>query len=355
MKYQRPDYMQPGIPTQTVPLAFSSDEMVVPKFEYPISVKENFDRAADREDPVWVPNTALECVNLMLPDLTGASEQIWGSDERYDWTDDFGCQWTYVPSAGGSMLKPGTQLLDDITEWDTKIKFPLPDEAVVKACCEKFMETRYDPDKIISVNVGQGCTERLVAILGGYTEGMLSFVTEPEACRDFCLAFADYLTAAIDMICKYLPIGCMTYHDDWGTERDTFFSPAQMEEIVFDASAKVFGRIKRNGRMIFHSCGKIERFMPYICELGPDFLQIQERANDFAMLKREYGDRVGFNNFVGQQPGWSTEDYLREVHRNVDLLGAGGGLTVYQLTNDPQTSWAGASEIFYYSREYYGK
>ena len=132
MKYQRPDYMQPGIPTQTVPLAFSSDEMVVPKFEYPISVKENFDRAADREDPVWVPNTALECVNLMLPDLTGASEQNWGSDERYDWTDDFGCQWTYVPSAGGSMLKPGTQLLDDITEWDTKIKFPLPDEAVVK-------------------------------------------------------------------------------------------------------------------------------------------------------------------------------------------------------------------------------
>ncbi len=38
-----------------------------------------------------------------------------------DW---FGCNWTWVPSAGGPMLTPGTQRLDDITKWEKEIKFP---------------------------------------------------------------------------------------------------------------------------------------------------------------------------------------------------------------------------------------
>ena len=44
-------------------MMFSSATAKVPKLDYPISVKENFRRAAERNDPLWVPHS----MPAMLP------------------------------------------------------------------------------------------------------------------------------------------------------------------------------------------------------------------------------------------------------------------------------------------------
>lgn len=244
MKYPRPPYLADGISVTEYSSPFMPGKMKVPCPDYPISIKENFKRAYTRNNPMWVPNSMTDFVSTMVANLTGAGEADWSATEAYDWQDWFGVQWTFVPVAGGPMLKPGTQYLDDITQWKERVKWPNLDDYDIKGLCEKFMAEKYDPNKVLHVNIGQGCTERLVAILGGYVDAMVSFVEEPEAVKEFLEAFVDFTIKVFDTLCRYLPIDMITYHDDWGTERDTFFSCEMMEDIVYPPTKRLFDHIK---------------------------------------------------------------------------------------------------------------
>ena len=353
MKYERPAFGAEGVPSVEFKPAFASGTMRVPEFDRPISIRENFRRAWQRKDPYWVPNAMTDVRSEMLANLNGMPEADWSRTERYDWVDWFGVEWTFVPEAGGPMLKIGTQYLDDILNWETGVHFPKLDDYDFEGYCKRFLET-YDRDKVLQVNIGMGCTERLVSLLGGYSEAMVAMALEPEAVCAFLDVFADFEIAMVDRLCQYLPIEMMTYHDDWGTERDTFFSERMMEEIVFPPTKRIFDHIKSKGICLeLHSCGHIERFVPYMIQLGVDLLQIQPRANDIAAYKKKWGDQIGFDLFVTPEPGCGKDGVIRAVRELVDTYGAGGGLYSSVFSNDPETLWYGASELFYYSREKY--
>ena len=43
---------------------------------------------------------------------------------NYGGPDMFGIEWEYVPVAGGSMVRPGTPLLEDANDWNQILKLP---------------------------------------------------------------------------------------------------------------------------------------------------------------------------------------------------------------------------------------
>ena len=353
MKYPRPPYLAEGIPVKEYGSVFAKSKIMIPQLEYPIDIRENFKRAYTRNNPVWVPNTMTDMCNVMNSVLTGAPEADWTRKDRYDWTDWFGVEWTFVPDAGGPMLKPGTQFLDDITKWESRVKFPDLNAYDIKGCCETWLKEKYEPGKILHVNIGQGCTERLVALLGGYTDAMVALAVEPEAVKDFLEAFVDFTIKFFDKLYEYLPIDMITYHDDWGTERDTFFSERMMEEIVYDPTKRLFDHFKSKDLCLeHHCCGRIERFLPYMVEQGADFLQIQARANNIKMLKEKYGDKIGFNVMV-MADSENIEDVQANVRKVVDTYGKGGGLYSGVMGGTPKAVWDTVMELFAYSREYY--
>ncbi|NLO48541.1 MAG: hypothetical protein GX111_09535 [Clostridiales bacterium] len=352
MKYARHEYLAPGVKTTDYKMMFGSGSIKVPVPDRPISIRENFKRAYKHQNPIWVPNSMTDITSEMIANLTGAGEADWSRKDRYDWQDWFGVDWTFVPEAGGPMLKVGTQYLDDIVNWETGVKFPNLDDYDIETRCKKFMET-FDKEKILHVNIGLGCTERLVALMGGYTEAMIALAMEPEAVRDFLFAFVDFEIKVVDKLCQYLPIDMITYHDDWGTERDTFFGEKMMEDIVFDPTKKLFDHIKSKDICIeLHSCGHIERFVPYMIKLGVDFLQIQARANDIPAFKKKWGDKIGFDLYAVPE-GNTKEDVIKAVHDYVDTYAAGGGLFGSVMTHDPELVWTGIMELYCYSREKY--
>ncbi|NLL38216.1 MAG: hypothetical protein GX254_01330 [Clostridiales bacterium] len=352
MKYERPPYLADGVKTIDYAMIFSDSTMKVPVPERPISARENFRRAYKRQQPVWVPIIMIDMVPVIASTLTGAGEADWSRKDRYDWKDWFGVEWTFVPEAGGPMLKVGTQYLDDILNWEKGVKFPNLDEYDIKGLCEKFMKT-FDREKVLQVDIGLGCTERLVALMGGYTEAMVAMAMEPEAVKDFFEAFVDFEMEFIDRLCQYVPLDLITYHDDWGTERDTFFSEKMMEEIVFEPTKRLFDHIKAKDICLqLHSCGKIERFVPYMIDLGVDLLQLQERANDIAAYKEKWGNKIGFE-VIAAPEGNTKEDVIKSVHHVVDTYGAGGGLISSVSAPGQELLWTGIMEMFYYSREKY--
>ena len=367
MKYPRPPYMAPGIPVEKSRVLFSGEELDTPRPDFPITPLENFKLAAAHKTPYWVPNSLTDFQEMLLRDLAAGGQTNCEVDLSRDtsvtctYDDWFGCNWTWVPSAGGPMLTPGTQRIDDITKWEKEIKFPKLSDFDWETPAAEFLKNKYDPAKVLHLNIGQSCTERLVAILGGYEESMMSLLVEPEAVRDFLMRYSEFLIGLVDKVCALYPVTLMTLHDDWGTEKDTFFSENVMEELVYEPTKRVVDHI-RSKNVIFqlHSCGKIERFLPYIMDLGIDFIQIQRRANNMPMYKEQYGDRIGLNSYTleGFVPGVkiSKEEYIQMIRKTVDLYAKSGGYyTAIMPEEDPERTWDGIFELFCYSREYYDK
>ncbi len=351
MKYQRKNYLEgkyENVGTTIVPIN-------APVFDYPITPRENFQRAVKRENPMWVPTAVNDFNYTMGGVLTGLPDLRFDFPDRCDWTDLFGCVWEWVPSAGGSMEKPNhPPVVDDITEWEKQVVWPDLSEDRIKASCEKYMsQPYYHPEKMNYYDIGMGCTERLVAILGGYTEAMLALAIEPEACREFMTELSRFHCEMFDKIAKYLPTDMIMYHDDWGTERDTFFSEKMMDEIVYAPNEIFFKHVKGKGvPIVFHSCGCIKRFLPYMVSLGADFLQLQARANQLKEYKEEYGDKLGFDLPL---IGASSEEIVQYVKQGIDDLGKNGGLFSTVFGGDEKILWDGMQEMYCYSREYYEK
>ncbi len=365
MKYPRPAYLEPGMSIEKTTQLYGGGEISVPIFQTPISPAENFRRAARRERPLWVPNTLSDLQTLWKTELcpTRVRGMQFGPEfrnppkEQSVFRDWFNASWTWVPSAGGEMLTPGTKLLDDITKWESVIEFPVLDQWDFEGPATNFMRNLHNPAKALRLDIGHGCTERLVSLLGGYTEGMLALAVEPEAVKDFLGRFAEHIIALFDLLYSLYPIDMLTYHDDWGTERDTFFSAKMLEDIVLEPTRKIVEHVRSKGVMFeLHSCGNIERFLPYIVELNVEFLQIQRRAVNIPKMKERYGDKIGFNTGVeGLLPGDDVplEELLAMIRKTVDLYGKGGGFYAILFDREPERIWASISELYAYSREFY--
>ncbi len=352
-KYERIPYKAPGARFENVGTSITPID--VPVLDTPISYRENFRRVVERDNPMWAPNGITDCNYVLGGDLSGLPDLKFDFVERCDWVDLFGCTWEWVPEVGGSMLKPNQKpVLEDITEWEKKIVWPDLNEERIKACCEAVMKRdNFHPGKINYYDFGQGCTERLIAVMGGYEQGLIAMMEEPEACREFMAQLSRFHCEMFDKISKYFPTDMIMYHDDWGTERDSFFSERVMDELVYEPSEIFLKHVKESGVYIdFHSCGKVERFMDRFVSLGADFVQLQERCNDLVAYKEKYGDKLGFDVYLLPI---TKESIIEDARRNVDALGKDGGLFSTIFGGDEEMVWGGIQEFYNYSREYYEK
>ena len=359
--YDRPKFKDPSVKIIEQKPMMSKNIITVPQPDFPISIRENFKRAYTRNNPVWVPNSLVEFNDMMPPDLTNDRiDADWSVNFREEFKDWFDVEWVFVPEAGGPIVKPGTHFLEDVTQWEKVVKFPDLNKYDFRARAKENMEGFYADkmDRIFHIDVGLGASERLVALMGGYSEAMLAMAEEPEAVRDFYFAHTEFEMKFVDLLCELYPVDMLTYHDDWGNERNTFFSEAMMEEIVFDPTKKLCDHMKsKDVAMMLHSCGKIERFLPYMVDLGFDFIQIQSRCNDFKMIKEKYGDKLGLNTGVGLDftKPIDHDGLIAAIRDMLDKYAQGGGLYTMMAGVPEELLWDGIMEIFYYSRELYEK
>lgn len=367
MKYPRPAYRDSLIRTEHRSAAFGAATIEVPVFDTPITPVENFMRAAARDNPLWAPNSTSDFQTLMAQDIVYKDDrgvQIHtdfrdkrNSVEDYIFIDWFGASWTWVKSANGAMLTPGTKLVEDITKWENVIKWPVLSEWDFQARAADFMKDEYDPSKVMHYNIGRGCTERFISLVGGYTEGMLALAEEPEAVISWMDRYVDFEIELFNTINSLYPINMLTYHDDWGTERDTFFSERMMENIVFAPTKRFIDHVRSKGIVFeLHSCGNITRFLPYMVDLQADFIQVQRRAVDIPAMKAKYGGKIGFCAGIeglqmGEAPG--NDELIRLIRNTVDIYGKGGGFYTSLFAREPEQLWIMLAELYTYSREFY--
>ncbi|MCR5666771.1 MAG: hypothetical protein K6G01_08060 [Eubacterium sp.] len=261
-----------------------------------LSSKENALKLFRHEMPDYIPKYGDGIINNVP--INGYHERPEGGKGGYDW---FGVHWSY--SEGDPAPMPGPDfILEDICDWKEVVTFPDLDAFDWETAAEKDRILTFDREKhLLSQMIHNGVYERLNALMG-MEEAMVSLVLEPEECKAFFEAVADYKIKLIDKLHQYYKPDIICYHDDWGSQKNLMMSPDTWRELIKPATKRIFEHGKSLGIIMeLHSDGMIKEIVPEIVDdIGADAIQIME-INDIPQLKKLTGNKVVYDTFVNVQ------------------------------------------------------
>ncbi len=256
------------------------------------------------------------------------------------------------------------KLLKDITRWKEVIK--APPTQFSSSQWEPYLKEARSIDRnqvFATAYVGNGIFEKLHSFMG-MEDTMINFYEEPEAMHDLI----DYLTQweiqGAKEVISHLHPEALFHHDDWGSQRSSFLSPAMFEEFIEPAYQKIYGFWKENGvkLIVHHSDSYVANLFPNIVRMKIDILQGAVWENDIPKLIQEYGGKVsimaGLDNGKYDKPDWSRE----EIHAGLKELfeTAGTRYLIPCLTmGGPESTYPGVyetvtEEIDEFSKVYFG-
>lgn len=290
--------------------------------------RENMDLVWQHKQPLWVPMINTDAQMIITPEFNDRPLFMNG-------VDDFGVQWELDPEHPELMthVKPGCELFDDISEWKKHVTFPSCKDKNWEMAAMRTKAMWAKKDEIQGYVVGNmGAFEKICAMMG-HVNAMMAMYDDEEAFAEFVEAYADYRIEQFEYIKKYLDVDFMMMHDDWGNQKNMFFSPEMWRKFFKEPERRMVKRCQELGmHYMHHSCGYIEPIIPDLVEIGVESWHGGAPVNDLKKIKAEYGDKLIFAGGVDPQvtdTGCATEEEIRaEVRRVIDTLGKGGGLMI---------------------------
>ena len=162
-------------------------------------------------------------------------------------------------------------------------------------------------------------------------------------------------------ICSHTHPDAIFHHDDWGSQRSTFLSPAMFDDFYLDAYKQVYGYYKAHGveLIVHHSDSYAATLVPEMIEMGIDIWQGVMTSNNIPELIKTYGGKISFMGGIDAAaidfPGWTREKVREEVRKACDecgklyfIPGASQGLA---MSTFPGVYEATTEEIAAYSKE----
>ena len=320
--------------------------------ELPISKRENLLLALNHEKPMWMPSLYADAQIVtcktsrdMAPTKQAAGFDWFGT--RYDYSAVLDCN---MPNGG---------VMDDITQWREKVKWPDMDALDWSHDADGFVR---DESLCCYARLSNGIFERIHAFMG-FEQALQDMFVEPDECREFFLRMAQY---RIDLFNKYadcFPLDFIVAADDYGTARAPFFSCEMYEDLLYEPTRRfVEGVHARGVKFVAHCCGCVTPFMPYFVEMGVDGIEIQQDLNDLSAIMKQYGDKL----LIEVRPDMTQmsredatdEDVIKAARDVVDTFGAhtnpGSGGTVSAFARGEKGKLL-TDEIIRYSLEKYAE
>ena len=270
----------------------------IPIYDFPITPKEAC-IALYKKKPVW-QITGIESrifTPRILPDNVARAFVL--EDEPFDLSDGggkdmFGIDWEYVPSVGGSMVRPGKPFLSDANEWREKLVWPDIGSWDWEGSAKRNNDTYLASDSFNACWFQTGWYERLISFMD-FEGAIMAMIDEDqkEAVKELFDKLSDLYIRIFDKFITHFPkIDAFVIHDDWGSQKETFFSPALAEEMIVPYMRKVTDFIHSKGKICdFHSCGQILKQVPNMIAAGWDSWAGQS-MNDTQKIYDLYGDKI---------------------------------------------------------------
>ncbi len=230
-------------------------------------------------------NIARACVfdSTFVP---GVSNQVGGKDM-------FGVDWEFVPIAQGSMVKPGKPLFSDANEWYDKVVWPdieRWDWEGARTTNEAYLST----SNFYTTMFFNGWYERLISFMD-FENAIVALIDDDQkdAVKDLLDKLTDLYIRILDKYVTYFPqIDSFCIHDDWGSQKNAFFSPETCAEMIVPYMKRVTDFLHSKGKICdLHSCGNNISQVPNMVAAGWDSWTPQA-MNDTRRIYQVYGDRI---------------------------------------------------------------
>ena len=164
----------------------------------------------------------------------------------------------------------------------------------------------------------------------GFENFLADMAGEPEFAGKLLNTIIDRNLVMLENILALPEIDGVLLGSDWGSQIDLLMSPSAWQSMIRPGEQKEYDLVHAYGKDVWvHSCGKIEKIIPSLIEMGLDVLNpVQPEAMDIAALKQAYAGKLAFWGGISTQktlPYGTPDDVRREARAVRDLMSRGGG------------------------------
>ena len=347
--------------SEEIPGFFPSSP-TVPKYSFPVPMKDAVVALYNRE-PIW-QITGMEQKIFrprVNPDnrLVPLPQKDAGSRNGIIAKDIFGVEWEFVEQVGASMVRPGNPMFTNANEWYDKLVWPDVDSWDWEEAAKAY-EKDLSPDKFYVCYIRTGWFERLISLMD-FESAIMALVDEDQtdAVKALFERLSELMIKIIGKYFEYFPqIGAFTINDDWGSQRETFFSPAMVAEMIVPYMRSVTDFIHSNNRFCdLHSCGLLYKQIPNMIDAGWDSWSPQLVINDSQQLHDAYGDKIIIGAIPAPfDPETTSEDEQRAIARDyADKFCDPKKPTMLNFYSGMRLPRAFREELYIRSRENYSK
>ena len=206
-----------------------------------LTAKENFREVVRGGNPDRVSNQYEAVQLIMHPQLMfgGGLVQKGGPDQ----VDAWGVTNSFPEGVPGQfpVHTPDKIVIKDIEKWREQVKFPSLDFTPEQWGIAQGMAAAVDGTKAFkAVLVVGGLFERCHHLMS-IEEALMAFYEYPDEMHELIDAVADWEVEMAKGICENLHPDVIFHHDDWGSEKNSFISPAMFEEFFLEPYKKIYG------------------------------------------------------------------------------------------------------------------
>lgn len=200
--------------------------------------------------------------------------------------------------------------------------------------------------------------------MGEIANTLVNLFEYPDEMHDLIKYLTDWELEMAEGICSHLHPDMLFHHDDWGSQKSTFMSPAMWEDFFVEPYKQLYGYYHDHGveLVVHHSDSYAATLVPGMIEMGIDVWQGCFSTNNLPELIKKYGDKISFmggiENMLVDFDGWTPEnnrDVIRKtieecgIHSFIPCIAQGGPGSVF-----PGVYASMCEEIDKYNIEKYG-
>jgi len=158
---------------------------------------------------------------------------------------------------------------------------------------------------------------------------------------------SEFTKTLLELIKRYAEAGVeiVIYYDDLGYKRRSILSPKNFQTFILPYYKQIYQACKKRGMFIIqHSCGYIDKLLPYMVDAGLDCIQALEPAAgvDLSHLKETLGDKVAFMGGMDSSVALNfgtPQEVVEDVKKCIKAAGQGGGYFAGPSHNILNSPW----------------
>lgn len=288
-----------------------------------LTAKENFREVVKGGNPDRIVNQ-YEAMQLVFDGFTMSAPLLQKGQENV--VNPWGVTNSWPEGTPGQfpVHTPDKIVIKDIENWRDYVKAPsldLPEELWDIA---RGMYAQVDSEKAFKAAfVAPGLFEQ-THHLSEISNALMYYLTNEDEMHDLVKYLAEWELKLAELICDKLHPDMLFHHDDWGSAKSTFMSPAMFEDFFVEPYKEIYGYYKSHGVefVVHHSDSYCATIIPAMIEMGIDVFQGCMQSNNVPELLKQYGGKISFmgniDNMAVDFEGWNDETCAKEVERCIE-------------------------------------